>query len=67
MNATRKESLEYIASLLQELADLAKDQKLPFLSYLIEMAYIEVSDLVKQQVSGKHNRQSDRFNGSDFH
>ncbi|SDP10045.1 hypothetical protein SAMN05428967_1195 [Phyllobacterium sp. YR620] len=67
MKATRNESLEYIASLLQELADLAKDQKLPFLSYLIEMAFIEVSDLAKQQVSGKSKTQSDHLNGSEPH
>ena len=45
MSGSRKETLDYIAAMLQELAAMAKNQDLLFLTYLIEMAFIEVNDL----------------------
>ena len=55
MSASRKETLDYIAAMLQELAAMAKNQDLLFLTYLIEMAFIEVNDL-----SGKQPRLPNR-------
>jgi len=55
MSASRKETLEYIAAMLQELSAMARNQNLLFLTYLIEIAFIEVNDL-----SGKKSKVASR-------
>jgi len=49
MNAsTRREKLEFSQSMLRELRDFAAGERDTLLSYLVEMAYVEVSDLLRE-------------------
>jgi len=41
------ETFEYIRAMLRELRGLAQGERAEMLSYLIEMAYVEVSDLLR--------------------
>jgi hypothetical protein len=43
---SRIETLDYIASMLQQLRLMAQGQDLPMLAYLIDMAQIEASDTI---------------------
>lgn len=43
----RTESLDYMQSLLGQLRDMAAAERLDMLTYLIEMAYIEASDIIR--------------------
>lgn len=40
-------TLEYIQAMLRELCGMATGKRAEMLSYLIEMAYVEVSDLLR--------------------
>lgn len=49
MNApNRREKLEYSQSMLRELRDFAASERAALLAYLVEMAYVEVSDLLRE-------------------
>ncbi len=66
MKASRKETVEYIAAMLQELAALAKSHKLTFLAYLVEMAFIEVNDAARINPSERRATfDPNTLNGSD--
>lgn len=55
------ESLEYIQAMLRELRSLAKGDRAEMLSYLIEMAYVEVSDLIRdERSSGRRSQTSSK-------
>jgi hypothetical protein len=43
----RLESLKYIQSMLGQLRQMADGERCDMLSYLIEMAYVECSDIVR--------------------
>jgi hypothetical protein len=43
----RDETLEYLQSMLGQLRTMAEAERCDMLAYLIEMAYIEVSDIVR--------------------
>jgi hypothetical protein len=43
----RPDTLEYVQSMLRELRGMAEGENCPMLVYLLEMAYIEASDLVR--------------------
>jgi hypothetical protein len=45
----RREALDYIQSLLGELRTMATAERYEMLAYLIEMAYLEASDLVRNE------------------
>lgn len=45
----KRERLEYIRSLLGELRTMAVADNEPLLGYLIEMAYIEASDMLRER------------------
>lgn len=47
--SSEAETLEYIRSMLRELRSLARGERAEMLSYLIEMAYVEVSDLLRDE------------------
>ena len=49
MNAsTRREKLEFSQGMLRELRDFAAGNRDVLLAYLVEMAYVEVSDLLRE-------------------
>lgn len=43
----RTETLDYVQALLGQLRDLAAAERLDMLTYLIEMAYVEASDIIR--------------------
>lgn len=43
----RTESLDYMQTLLGQLRDMAAAERLDMLTYLIEMAYVEASDIIR--------------------
>lgn len=43
----RLESLQYMQSILGQLRQMAEAERCDMLSYLIEMAYVECSDIVR--------------------
>jgi hypothetical protein len=43
----RLESLQYVQSMLGQLRQMADAERCDMLSYLIEMAYVECSDIVR--------------------
>jgi hypothetical protein len=43
----RLESLQYMQSMLGQLRQMAEAERCDMLSYLIEMAYVECSDIVR--------------------
>ena len=44
----RSESLSYTQSILRELRDMALGNRDTMLAYLVEMAYLEASDMLRQ-------------------
>jgi hypothetical protein len=45
----RTDTLDYIQSLLGQLRTMAESERCDMLAFLIEMAYIEVSDIIRGQ------------------
>ena len=45
----RSETLDYMQSMLGELRTMAKAERYDMLAYLVEMAYLEASDLVRAE------------------
>ncbi len=43
----RTDSLDYIQSMLRELREIAQAERHDMLIYLIEMAYVEASDIIR--------------------
>jgi hypothetical protein len=43
----RTESLDYIQTMLGQLRDMAAAERLDMLTYLVEMAYVEASDIIR--------------------
>ena len=43
----RAESLDYLRSMLGQLRDIAQGERADMLAYLIEMAYVEASDILR--------------------
>ncbi|WP_442582537.1 hypothetical protein ACSBOB_11570 [Mesorhizobium sp. ASY16-5R] len=41
------EKIRYLHGLLRELKDIADGERMPFLSHLLEMAYIESGDFLR--------------------
>jgi hypothetical protein len=56
----RDETLEYLQSMLGQLRTMAEAERCDMLAYLIEMAYIEVSDIVRGErplrIAGRKTR-----------
>jgi hypothetical protein len=46
-NSRRQESLQFIQSMLGQLRQMADAERYNMLSYLIEMAYVESSDILR--------------------
>lgn len=53
----RSETLYYIQSMLGQLRTMAEAERCDMLSYLIEMAYIEASDIVRGERPSRVNQQ----------
>jgi hypothetical protein len=47
----RSEALDYMQSMLGELRTMAKAERYDILAYLVEMAYLEASDLVRAKLT----------------
>ena len=45
----RNEALDYMQSMLGELRTMAKAERYDMLAYLVEMAYLEASDLARAE------------------
>ena len=66
-NRRRTETLDYMQSMLGQLRTMAEAERCDMLAYLIEMAYVEVSDIVRGERPlrvGKEKR--DRAPGVPF-
>ncbi len=46
-NSRRTETLDYMQSMLGQLRQMADAERCDMLAYLIEMAYVEVSDIIR--------------------
>ncbi len=46
----RKEALDYIQSMLGQLRLMAQAERCDMLTYLIEMAYLEATDAMRQKI-----------------
>ncbi len=46
-NHRRTETLDYLQSMLGQLRTMAQAERCDMLAYLIEMSYIEVSDIIR--------------------
>ncbi|RUM99430.1 hypothetical protein EET67_00485 [Pseudaminobacter arsenicus] len=57
----RTDSLDYMQSMLGQLRTMAEAERCDMLAYLIEMAYVEASDIVRGERPsrlGQHKRNS---------
>ena len=66
-NRRRTETLDYMQSMLGQLRTMAEAERCDMLAYLIEMAYVEVSDIVRGERPlrvGEEKR--DRSSGVSF-
>ena len=45
----RAETLDYIQSMLAEMRTMAQSERCDMLAYLIEMAYLEASDILRSE------------------
>ena len=67
LNRRRTETLDYMQSMLRQLRTMAEAERCDMLAYLIEMAYLEVSDIVRGERPlrvGEEKR--DRSSGVSF-
>lgn len=46
-NQRRTDSLDYLQSMLRELREIAEAERYNMLAHLIEMAYLEASDIIR--------------------
>ena len=46
-NARRTETLDYMQSMLGQMRTMAESERCDMLAYLIEMAYVEASDIIR--------------------
>ena len=54
----RSDTLYYIQSMLGQLRTMAEAERCDMLSYLVEMAYIEASDIVRGERPSRINQQN---------
>jgi hypothetical protein len=57
--ASHGEALDYMCAMLRELRVLAHSEGADMLSYLIEMAYVEASDLLREKAGGQTSGSSE--------
>ena len=53
----RNETLDYIQSMLAQLRSMADAERCDMLAYLIEMAYLEASDILRGERPSRVNEQ----------
>ena len=46
-NSRRTDTLDYMQSMLGQLRQMAEAERCDMLAYLVEMAYVEVSDIIR--------------------
>lgn len=47
LRQTEKDTLEYLQSSTREMAQMAQAGRFPFIGYFLEMAYVEISDVLR--------------------
>lgn len=47
VNKRRTDTLDYVQSMLGQLRQMAEAERCDMLAYLVEMAYVEVSDIIR--------------------
>jgi len=55
----KRERIEFIRSMTRQLATMARAEKADFVTYLLEMAYVEASDILRDERDGTMDTQSD--------
>lgn len=61
LNRRRSDTLDYMQSMLGQLRTMAEAERCDMLTYLIEMAYVEVSDILRGE---RPLRVQDKGNGT---
>jgi hypothetical protein len=56
----RNETLDYIQSMLAQLRTMAEAERCDMLAYLIEMAYLEASDILRGEQPSHVEKKRDR-------
>jgi hypothetical protein len=51
----RYQKLQYVQEMLRELCSMTKSDRQPMLGYLIEMAYLEASDRLRELHASEHS------------
>ncbi|MEO3385953.1 hypothetical protein [Mesorhizobium sp. CAU 1741] len=63
LNKRRTDTLDYMQSMLGQLRNMAEAERCDMLAYLVEMAYVEVSDILRGErplrVQDKGHRPTD--------
>ena len=66
-NRRRTETLDYMQSMLGQMRTMAEAERCDMLAYLIEMAYVEVSDIIRgERPLRVGENQRDRASGVAF-
>jgi hypothetical protein len=61
----RTETLDYLQSMLGQMRTMAQAERCDMLSYLIEMAYVEVSDIIRGERPARVTQDKQRGAQSD--
>lgn len=58
-----RDTLDYLRTILSELSAIARKQRLVMLAYLVEMAYVEASDLLAREDAPGRGKRTRRKSG----
>ena len=61
----RTEMLDYMQGMLGQLRTMAQGERYDILAYLIEMAYVEASDIIRGERPPRSDRPANRLRCSD--
>ncbi|MDN5929257.1 MAG: hypothetical protein L0I29_19525 [Hyphomicrobiales bacterium] len=66
-NKRRTETLDYMQSMLGQMRTMAEAERCDMLAYLVEMAYVEVSDIIRGERPARvHDRVRDPARNSSL-
>lgn len=65
-NRRRTETLDYVQSMLGQMRTMAEAERCDMLAYLIEMAYVEVSDIIRGERPLRVQDERNRASGGTF-
>jgi hypothetical protein len=66
LNRRRTETLDYVQAMLGQLRIMAEAERCDMLAYLIEMAYVEVGDILRGERPLRVGEERDRAAGMAF-